>query len=216
MGGVTASGVDRSVRNPYQSALEKAQRDLQDLDPHGVAARSGARLVQRPEGVGLAVVHWGQELVVAWPTGEILAGEGSLLPAARLVVLHYLITADGAPLADRWLSFRDLPDGRVYDPAFRRRACLPLARAFGERPAAFVAAAGRLGGERLVFGDASFLFQVLPRVRVAVVLHVGDDEFPADVNMLFDAALRHYLPIEDVAVLGGLVAMELLRAQSGG
>ncbi len=31
--------------------------------------------------------------------------------------------------------------------------------------------------------------------------------------MLFDAAVRHYLPIEDVAVLGGVVAWELIKAR---
>ncbi len=213
---MAASQTEGVRRNPYQPALEKAQRDLQRLSVHGVAMRSGARVVQGAEGAGLALPYWGQELVVAWPGGEILAGEPRLQPPAHLVLLHYLINADGAPMADRWLSFRDLPDGRVYDPAFRKRACLPLARAFGGRPDAFAAAAQRLGGERLAFGDVSFMFQVLPRVRVAVLLHLGDDEFAADANVLFDGAVRHYLPIEDVAVLGGLVAAELLRAQRSG
>ncbi len=210
------SGSERR-RSHYQPALEKAQRDLQGLDARLVAARSGARVVEGPAGLALALRYWGQELVVDWPSGEMrVGGEPLSKEEARLLVLHYLITADGAPLADRWLSFRELPDGRVYDSAFRKRACLPLARVFGEQVEAFVAAAGRLGGERLVFGDASFMFHVLPRVRVAVVLHLGDDEFPAAANMLFDAALRHYLPIEDVAVLGGLVVGQLFRARGKG
>ena len=57
------------------------------------------------------------------------------------------------------------------------------------------------------------MFRVLPRVRVAVVLYQRDEEFAADAAMLFDASTRHYLPIEDVAVLGGLVAGELMRAR---
>ena len=57
------------------------------------------------------------------------------------------------------------------------------------------------------------MFRVLPRVRVAAILHLGDDEFPAEASLLFDASVRHYLPIEDVAVLGGLVAGELIRAR---
>ena len=58
------------------------------------------------------------------------------------------------------------------------------------------------------------MFQVLPRVRVATILYTQDDEFPADANVLFDASLRHYLPIEDAAVLGGMVAVALLRARA--
>jgi hypothetical protein len=210
--GVTAGRIDRRARNPLKPALDKARSDLQRLDIHEVAARSGASVVGVEQGLALALPYYGQELVLAWPSGEVLSAGRPLFPALHLVLLHYLICADGAPLADRWLSFRELPDGRVYDSAFRMRACAPLAQAFGERPEAFARAAQALAGQRLVFGDASFMFQVLPRVRVAVVLHLGDDEFPADANLLFDAALRHYLPIEDVAVLGGLVAADLVRA----
>ncbi len=211
--GVMASASERTPRpNPYQPALDKACADLQRLDPHGVAARSGARLAEGSEGAELQLAYWGREIAIAWPGGEVRAAQ-PLLTSAHLVVLHYLINADGTPMADRWLSFRELPDGRVYDSAFRKRACLPLVHGFGARPEAFRAAAERLGGQRLVFGDASFMFQVLPRVRVAAILYLGDDEFPADANLLFDASLRHYLPIEDVAVLGGLVAAEILRAQ---
>lgn len=205
--------VQRQVRNPLGPALDKALRELRSLDLYQVAARAGATVVQAEQGPALALPYYGRELVLAWPSGEVLAAARPLFPAAHLVLLHYLICADGTPLADRWLSFRELPDGRVYDAAFRKRACLPLVARFGVRPEALEAAAQALGGQRLTFGDSSFMFQVLPRVRAAVVVYAGDDEFPADANMLFDASLRHYLPIEDVAVLGGLLAAELVRAK---
>jgi hypothetical protein len=161
----------------------------------------------------LSLSYWGRHLEVSWTTGQVSAADGGCVSTAvRLIALHYLITADGTPLADRWLAFRELPDGRAYDVAFADRACRPLARRFGEDPAALVAAALHRGGERLDYGDASFMFHILPRVRVAVILYGRDDEFPADARVLFDAAVRHYLPIEDVAVMGELVAGELVRA----
>jgi hypothetical protein len=68
-----------------------------------------------------------------------------------------------------------------------------------------------LRGESLSFGDASFLFRTLPRLWMAVVLYLADDEFPANANVLFDATASHYLPTEDLAVLGGLLAGRLIR-----
>ena len=204
-------------RDPYQPALEKARYELSCRDPFVAALKSGARPLAADVGAGVELTYWGRDLQVQWASGVVQSASGE--PAqtvVQLIVLHYLATADGAPLADRWLSFRELPDGRVYDAAFRRRACLPLVRVFAERPEAFAAAGRRLGGERLSYGDVAFMFQVLPRVRVATILYRGDDEFPAEVNMLFDASLRHYLPIEDVAVLGGMVAGELIRARTQG
>lgn len=210
---MTSSRIGAQARNPLGPALAKALEELRALDPYEVAAKAGATVVQAGPTLALSLPYYGQELVLAWPSGEVLTTSRPLFAAAHLVVLHYLIAADGAPMADRWLSFRELPDGRVYDAAFRQRACEPLVARFGQRPEALAAAAQALGGERLVFGDASFMFRVLPRVRAAVVLYAGDDEFPPDVTMLFDASLRHYLPIEDVAVLGGLLAAELMRAK---
>ena len=71
------------------------------------------------------------------------------------------------------------------------------------------------GVERLSFGDASFSFRLLPRVWLAVVLHLADDEFPASANVLFDAAVSHYLPTEDLAVLGGILTGRLIKAAPG-
>jgi hypothetical protein len=47
---------------------------------------------------------------------------------------------------------------------------------------------------------------------MAIVMYVEDDEFPASANVLFDAAASHYLPTEDLAVLGGLLASQLVKA----
>jgi hypothetical protein len=69
-----------------------------------------------------------------------------------------------------------------------------------------------MGGERLSYGDSSFLFRALPRVWLAVVLNLADDEFPADASVLFDSAAEHYLPTEDLAVLAGMLAGRLIKA----
>jgi hypothetical protein len=114
-------------------------------------------------------------------------------------------------LASRWDAFRALPGGLGYDAAFQGRANLRLARAFGSDQAAFARASRALGGEPLTFGDASFLFRLLPRVWLAVVLHLADEEFGANANVLFDAAASHYLPTEDLAVLGGMLASRLIK-----
>jgi hypothetical protein len=53
--------------------------------------------------------------------------------------------------------------------------------------------------------------RVLPLVWLAVVLNLSDEEFPANVNVLFDGAASHYLPTEDLAVLGGIVAGRLIK-----
>lgn len=195
--------------------MDKAVRDLQSLDPWLVALRSDTRYTRLTDASGqIEVRFWGKDYIVRYPEISVEEAETGQEPpiAIKILILHYLINADGTRLADAWISFRELPDGRIYDAAFRRRANLPLAQAFGNNLYGFVAAAKALGGERLTYGDASFLFSVFPRLRLAVVLYLADEEFPASANVLFDAAASHYLPTEDLAVLGGMLTGWLIKA----
>ena len=61
-------------------------------------------------------------------------------------------------------------------------------------------------------GDASFRFDILPKIAGVVVLHAGDEEFPAEANILFDDEIINFLPLEDVAVLAGVIATRLAKS----
>ena len=85
-------------------------------------------------------------------------------------------------------------------------------RRFGADVAGFRHAAAALGGQPLDLADASFRFQAFPRLAVAVLLWAGDDEFPAQARVLFDAHAGHYLPTEDLAGTGDWLAHKLVHA----
>ena len=205
----------RTPEEAYGPALDKAIGDLQSLDPWLVALLSDTKYTRLTDASGqIEVRFWGRDYTVRHPeisVEEVETGQKPFI-ATQIVILHYLINADGAPMADNWVAFRELPDGLVYDAAFRRRANFRLAQAFGNDLEGFVAAAESLGGTRLTYGDVSFLFPLFPRLRLAAVLYLADEEFPASANVLFDAAASHYLPTEDLAVLGGMLAGRLIKA----
>jgi hypothetical protein len=200
----------RTPEETYGPALEKAQQAFPHLDPNEAALHAA---VSYKEGI-FYIPFFGKIYHVHWPDGAILRAfdQGETDIASRILMMHYLLTADGAPLGADWIAFRNLPGGMGYYAAFQGRASLRLAQAFGTNLPAFETAARALGGERLSFGDASFSFRLLPRVWLATILHLADDEFPATANVLFDAAASHYLPTEDLAVLGGILAGRLIKA----
>lgn len=205
----------RTPEETYGPALAKALDALPVLDPQAVAAKAA---LDYQSGAGVTghfqVQFLGKMYLIGWPGGEVKGaadGEDADI-ATRILLLHYLLTADGTPMAGKWMAFRNLPGGLGYDDAFRGRASWRLARAFGQDREAFEASARLLGGEQLTFGDVSFMFRALPRVWLAVILHLADEEFPAEANVLFDATTDHYLPTEDVAVLGGMLAGRLIKA----
>ena len=197
----------------YGLALEKAKQDLQGRDPMMVAALSGATYEKLTASRGrFRLKFWEEEYVIDSPEVSVRERSGQEPSTfVQILILHYLINADGTPSADKWISFRELPGGRGFYPAFQQQVSQPLARAFGHDAEGFVKAAEVLGGERLTFGSASFLFRIFPRQWVAVVLDLADEEFLAWVNILFDGAASHYLPTEDWAVVSELLSTRLCQ-----
>jgi hypothetical protein len=211
---------DVEVDRRFRAAWEQARSEWAAADPAPRAAQAGCGL--SPDGV--TVPFFGRPHLVTHPGGEVAALPAGADPAApgepahiavTVLLLHYLLLAEGTPPAGEWTAFRELPDGLFYATSFADRAEAPLARTFAGSPAgldAFRAAARAAGGDALTLGDVSFRFVALPRVDVAVLLWAGDDEEPGEARVLFDAGAGHYLPAEDLAGLGGQLAHQLLAA----
>jgi hypothetical protein len=166
----------------------------------------------------VTVPFFGEPHLVTHPGGDVSAAGAPAHVAVSILLLHYLLRADGAQPAGEWLAFRELPDGMFYAVSFAQRAEAPLAQAFGAGSGAgleaFRGAALAAGGLPLELADTAFAFQTLPRLALAVLAWEGDDEFPAQVSVVFDAAAGHYLPAEDLAGLGGLLARRLISGAS--
>lgn len=206
-------------------ALLKARRDFSALYPADMVARSGASYKPgdvQPDAVGqsassgLAVGRftlklWDREYWVGYPHGHVVEAHGGREPdsAVQIVLLHYLIHADGMRPCGEWIAFRELPGGHAYDGAFQRETNQRLAQAFGARPEVVLQNARLLGGKPLGYGDASFSFLTLPHLALAVILHREDEEFSAAANVLYDAVAAHCLPTEDLAVVGELLVDRL-------
>jgi hypothetical protein len=208
----------RTTEERYGPALKQAREEFRLVEPCTAAYCSDTTYRELTDDTGLfEIPFWGQTCLVRYPDGGVLDGytEQELPIITQILVLHYLTHADGTPMADRWVAFRELPGGLGYDPAFQGRADHRLGRAFGHDLESFVRAAEALKGERITYGDAGFLFRIFPRLWLAAILYVADEEFGASASVLFDGAADHYLPTEDLAVLGGLLASLLVKEARG-
>ena len=209
----------------FEIAHQRARTDWAAADPAACAARAGCTLT--PDGV--SVPFFNRRYLAAHPSGDVTGAGGSAAhPSIAIVVLHYLMTADGSapaeqvrPPAERWLTFRELPDGLFYAQAFAVHAEELLARRFGSDAAALGRAAQTIDGQPLATPagaglappDAAFRFQAFPRLALAVQLWEGDEEFPGRVQVLFDAHAGHYLPTEDLSGIGDWLAHKLAHAK---
>ena len=197
----------------YRPALEAAQRALGALDPEAVAERSGATLHRSGPAHEFRLNLLSREYRIPMPEALVydLATGSEAGVSPTLIALHYLATADGSLVRHDWVPFRALPGGNVYEAAFRQQCLVPLVSTFGNDTEALKVAADALNGQTGIMGDLSYVFQALPRLPMALVLWLPDEEQGAEVTLLYDAVAPHYLPTEDLAALGRALAFGLMK-----
>jgi hypothetical protein len=191
--------------------VKEAQEKLRQIDRAVVAERSGA--IIDPDG-NLRVEFLRREYVIdhaAWVVQR--ANDGAAPPALmQSLLLTYLYTADGTPPIDRWVGFRELPNGLFYASAFQGYTGAVLVREIDGDVALFKRASEKLQGSILPIGNAGYAFPVLPRLKLAVVMWVGDDEFPSQAQVLFQASAPHYLITDGLAIVGSLLIGQIVKA----
>ena len=191
--------------------IEELARSLRQRDPADLARRAACEF----DGHALQLVYWREPARLLWPAlAAAHPGDGKPYSTFdQAMLLYYLDCADGAPLAGRWIGFRELPNGGFYHQAYQGYSGNRLAQAFGTQPEAFDRAAHALGGKPVSdLGTSAFAFQPLPRIRLAAVLWPGDEDFSARSAVLFDAACSHYMTTDGLALLGGGLAGRLARS----
>jgi len=218
-GGMQVTGGE-AIERAHQAWQESMSRQLDVLrgevrgkHPGRLALDCGGILVDQK----IQLNYWGQAVEIScddWVARRLTDGtECSVYDGGML--LYYLRQADGTPLAERWIGYRELPGGSFYSQAFQGYTGDRLRRLFGEQPEAYIKAAQALDGVALTaLPGLAYAFQPLPRIRLASILYLGDEEFPARASILFDAAACHYMTTDGLALLGAGLVGRLIGAGS--
>lgn len=174
--------------------------------------KSGARYHVIGFRKSISVQYLNRTYLITLPDVEIsLMDSPEAIPIRdRILILHYLLTAKGTPPANKLITFRELAEGSVYYPTFAKRTIQPLVDNFGPDPRLLLEASLKLGGQKAGYGDMAVTINAFPHVLITIVLWRGDDEFPAQGNVLFDASISHYLPTEDITVLCEIITWRLV------
>ncbi len=190
--------------------VDELRATVRTLPPDQIVPH--AEVEYRPETDTFHLALFGSPITLSSPKLIATGPNGSPLPDfIQALLFYYLTTSDGTPLTRTWVSFADLPTGRMYAQAFQGYSGAELIKAFDPNLERFRHACLAAGGEPFTFGDASFEFLALPRVPLLVNYWLGDEDFPSTCQILFDAAATHYLPIDACAILGGMLAGRVVR-----
>ncbi len=210
-GGEAVERAHRAWQESMLRQLDVLREQIRQAQPGRVAANCGATLAEQK----IHLRYWGEAVVLSWP--QLMASHAADGSPCSVydegMLLYYLRQADGTPMADHWIGYRELPGGSFYSQAFQGYSGDRLSKAYGENPEAYVNAAQRLEGVALNgLPGVAYAFLPLPRIRLASILYPGDEEFAARASVLFDAAASHYMTTDGLALLGaGLVGRMLPR-----
>ena len=177
--------------------VEVCKRALCSYDPGGKLYRCGV---------------WGRELEVIPDTREIWEKPGSkegLHEYFKLFLILYLLRSTESELSQEWVSEKDLQGGAAF---FRGPHELPthlVCNRFGDDVALFREGCEKAGGVKLDMADAAYSFQITPRIPVALLYWAGDEDFPAESKLLFDATIEAQIPLDIIYALAVGVCEQL-------
>jgi hypothetical protein len=203
----------------YKFAYEIASQKLAEMgDIEPLCLNSGAEYKIIDSIPVISLDYLNRRYQVRLPEVDIsLADSDEEVPLKdKILLLHYLIQAKGTPLANKTIAYKELPEGTVYFRTFHKRAIKPLVDHFGSQPKKLLDAAKGLGGKKADYGDVAVTVMAFKKVPITFVLWKGDEEFPPNGSILFDATVSDYLSIEDINVLSERIAWRLVRALKGG
>jgi hypothetical protein len=168
----------------------------------------------REEGEYLTLFHFGKKYGASTRTGEIAALDGgplSLNIRLNIYTLFGYVKPD-ARFQNEWVSFENLRGASPFAAAFRRGELEPFARAFSGRTEQLKAAYRTLGGSPLAGPDAGWQACGFDCIPVRFLFWDGDDEFPAQANLLFDTSAVDFIHVESVVTIASVGVGRLLDA----
>jgi hypothetical protein len=198
------------VKDGHETVLDDAWEKVSTLEVNTLASNTGASLIAGTKKLALKVLD--EECIIDLEKRTIAYSgrrTGSISMHIQILILHYLIGAGNAQLANRPATFRDFEGGAVYYTAFKSHTIDPLVNVFGKNPELLKHVCDAMRAERVDTGSVGFRMEFFPKVPITVVLWLGDEEVPTTANMLFDANAGKILPTEDLTVLGGVLVRRL-------
>jgi len=194
----------------YELAYKLAREQLARMDVEEICCKTGAQPIDSSK---IIVEYLNQRYLVILPDGEISLcdDQKEVLLKDKILILHYLTSAQGTPLTNKLITFRQLPGCTSRFPLFSQLTVTPLLNHFGKEPELLMASAAKLGGHKAGYGDVSVTINAFPRVPIILILWRGDDEFPPRGSIIFDSSISDYLSADDIMYLCATIVWKLIK-----
>lgn len=212
----TMSNAKQKVSN-YEKWSEEWRERFLSLDQN--------RLVKtlpglHTEGDYLTLFHFNKKYGIHRGTGEIcLLAQDSCQPvkpsadlstSVRLNIYTLLWYArPSAHFTGDWVTFDKLKGTRPFAPAFQRGVTDTFAKTFTGHMDRLILACEAMGGRKLSYADVGYELPAFECIPVRYLFWEGDDEFPAQANILFDSSATDFIHGESIVTIATVGLYEL-------
>jgi len=203
------------MQNPYEASYKLACEKLAQMDLDDVAFNSSARLA----GDVLSVELLGETFIIKERGKDITASSGQEPRISeKILLLHYLVTADGSPPTREEITLEHIPGAAFYYPTYKARSIDLIVRRFASAPDDFIKAAEKMGFNLTREGRLYRLKSlVLPNVPISFIIWESDVGQPAieTLKVLYDTGITRYLPLEDIIIITEMIAHRIIKSPTG-
>ncbi len=198
-------GNQNAVEQNWDAHLENLKNEIANIDLAEAAKRVGARFLNDK----LILKVLGKNFSV--DTKGNLSTDIHINPWVAIPFFTYVLYGKGVPVSGKWVSFRELKDGKERYPLFQKRCEEPMKRVADIYTNLFDDMVHILGGkqvEKQFESDISVVLHPLPKVPIMVCYWSPEDDFESSLNVFFDETADENLNIDSVFTLGfGLTQM---------
>jgi hypothetical protein len=200
----------------YEQIYESLIPKLSECDFLEVAERLGLSL--QPDGA-LSVNFLGRQYEIS-SLGVNPTDGKPVNVNNRSVLAHYTLFKGVGEPAFSYVPISSLPGtGIIFRGTSMKWMTDPLGKTFSGDYVTFSETICRLGGVfngKLKSGGYTWLLKALPKILLQIVYHDADDEFPCEVQILFDKNVSRFMEFECLAFLEGcLVRAMIMTAKTG-
>jgi len=204
-------------RDMAEDALKWARERSASMKIEDLPDRIGGRLIKKAESYSLELPYFTDFIIIS--KDSITKKDGSDLTRWEQVFIYNHMSQGGSKLpTGKWKGLVEFPNTVSKIKSMIEHVEKPLIERFKGKPGELLVAAKKLGGldmtDEIQSADLALLFRPLPRIPVMLMFWDEDldDDFEAEVKLLFDESILDHLDIESIMFLSERLRQLLCEA----
>ncbi len=183
----------KNTNNLIEIPTEHYQELFAAADPEEMSERTGIPYIDGK--FSFRVLN--EDKTLSWPEAD----DECFKPKERILFMRYLLEGKKVGFTTEFAAYKEFPDGAIYNQPFTGRCIYRMLGSYGKNTEAFIKACEYYGGHQVRSSGIQYEFEFMKNLFLRFILWEGDDEFPANMQILFSRNFPETFSAEDRVVV---------------